>query len=147
VLSGTGVAADSGPAGAEGAAGIAGSQGSGGPQGPQGPAGARGPAGQIRLITCRTVTSVIHAHRVAHRKCTTRILSGTATFTAAQASARLVRGRTVYATGSAWLDRLVLYSRRPIGPGSYTLELRRSDGRRSITTRRRITVGTPIAVG
>ena len=72
--------------------------------------------------------------------CTTRLITGTATFTTTPARATLARGRTVYATGSARLGRLTLHARRTVRPGPYTLILRRGDGRRSVTTQRKITL-------
>ena len=150
VLSGTGVAANSGPAGPQGATGAAGATGATGPQGPAGPVGATGPAGprgtpgQIRLVSCKQVTKTIRVHghkRTVHRRtCTTRVISGTATFTTTIARARLVRGAVLYATGSARLDQLTLHARRVIRPGRYTLILSHPDGQRSITTHHTITI-------
>ncbi|MGH2872008.1 MAG: hypothetical protein ACRDL5_06050, partial [Solirubrobacteraceae bacterium] len=112
-----------------------------GPRGPQGPAGA---PGQIRLVSCQTITKTVkvHGHKRKRklRKCTTRLIAASATFTTTAARATLTRGRVVYAVGSARLDRLMLRTRRAIPPGRYTLTLRHRDGRRWITTRRTITI-------
>lgn len=155
VLSGTGVAANSGPAGSPGAtgwpgtAGPAGPQGNTGPAGPsgpagpagsEGPAGPPGPTGHIRLVSCKTVTARAHGRAVKRRKCTTKVIAGSATFTTTAARASLTRGQVVYASGRAWLDRLVLHARRRVPAGRYTLILRRQAGRRSITTRQPIVI-------
>jgi len=87
-------------------------------------------------VSCKTIT--VDGHR--RRKCTTRLITGTATFTTTAARARLLRGRVIYATGSARLNRLTLHARRAITPARYTLILRRRHGHRWITTRRTITL-------
>ncbi len=132
-LSGSGVAPNSGPAGAQG------------PTGAPGPIGPRGPAGKIRLVTCKTVTKTVkrhgRKHKVHRRKCHTRLVRGTITFTTTAARATLVRGRVVYATGSARLNRLTLRTRRRVRPGRYTLVLRHRDGHHHwIATRHTITI-------
>ena len=92
-LAGTGVTANSGPTGPQGHVG------------PPGPTGPQGPAGQIKLVSCKTVTKKIKRHgrprTVTQHMCTTRPTSGTATFTTSGAgvSARLSRGGVLYATG------------------------------------------------
>jgi hypothetical protein len=148
-LSGTGVPANSGPTGPTGPAGPTGSLGSSGPAGlpgsggPQGPAGGQGPAGpqgapgQIMLVSCTKAKKKVKGHRVTRRKCTTKLISGVATFTTTQTAARLTRGRIVYATGSAWLYDVTLDARRPVSPGRYTLALRRGGD----TTRLPVVIG------
>jgi hypothetical protein len=81
-LTGTGVAANSGPAGANGSNG---SNGSNGATGAQGPAGK---GGQVELVTCtiktRTVFKKIHGKRKrvkVHKKvCTTKLVTGPVKF-------------------------------------------------------------------
>ena len=101
-------------------------------------------AGQIELVSCQTVTATVKTRgkkrTVTRRTCTTKLVSGTVTFAATQASARLTRGGALYATGTANQIRLVLHTRRPVHPGRYTLILRHRDGRRTITNRRQITI-------
>jgi Kelch motif len=100
--------------------------------------GAIGPAGTIELISCRTVTVMGSTHR--RRRCSTRTVPSTATFTSTPARATLVRGGVVFATGTARLTRLVLHTRRRVRPGVYTLILKRRSGRHTITIRRKITI-------
>ena len=68
------------------------------------------------------------------------LISGTAMFTTTAARATLLRGRLVYATGRARLYQLTLHAHRPVHRGRYTLILHHRDGRRTITTRRTITI-------
>jgi hypothetical protein len=138
VLSGTGVAANSGPPGPLGPAG---------PQGPAGPRGATGPrglAGEIRLVSCTSITQTITVggkkRSVKRQKCTTRLITGTATFTTTSARATLIHGQAVYATGRAWLNHLSLRTRRPVRAGRYTLILSRRVGHRWIDRRQQITI-------
>ena len=142
-LSGTG-AATTGVGGSEppvtGPQGPPGPIGPAGPAGPAGPKGARGPAGkpgQIRLVTC---TRVVKHHKKPVRVCKTKVISGTATFTATPAKAKLTRGHRVYATGTALYAQLNLRARRAIHPGRYTLTLTRHDGHRVIRTSKTITI-------
>ncbi|MDA8069937.1 MAG: choice-of-anchor D domain-containing protein, partial [Actinomycetota bacterium] len=144
-LSGTGVAANSGPAGPAGLTGSTGPAGPAGPAGKTGPTGKTGPAGRIELVTCRAVTITVtrdgKKHRISRRKCTTRLVSGRITFTTAQARAMLARSGVVYATGMADRTRLVLHARRAIHPGRYTLIRRYRHGRRWVTSRQEVTIG------
>jgi hypothetical protein len=130
-LMGVGVAAASGPPGATGPTG---------PAGPRGATGPRGPAGEIRLVTCTPVrvTVLVHGHKrsVTRQRCTTRVITGTATFTTTAATATLLHGQAVYATGRAWLGEVTLHARRPIHAGRYTLVLTRRVGHRWVVTRR-----------
>jgi Collagen triple helix repeat (20 copies)/Kelch motif len=129
-LSGTGVAANSGPtgpagptgptgpAGSNGSTGSTGLAGSTGAVGTKGETGAQGPlgltgaqgllgptgsAGQIELVTCKPATTGKGKHKKTLLKCTTKLTSSPVKFTTAVASslAVLSRGRVIYATGSA----------------------------------------------
>jgi hypothetical protein len=106
-----------------------------GPTGLQGPIGARGPTGkngQIRLVTCKVITR----HHKKRKTCTTRTITGTATFTTAIARATLTRNGIVYATGTATRTRLTLHATRPVPPARYTLLLTHDVGHRKLSTRR-----------
>lgn len=89
----TAVFLKSGATGAEGPAGAT------GPTGRQGPAGPQGPAGQIELVTCKRKNGKQH--------CTTKLVSGSVSFTTGLSVARatLSRRGVVYATGTAHLAR------------------------------------------
>jgi predicted MFS family arabinose efflux permease len=149
-LSGTGVAPNSGPAGPQGptgqpgATGPQGATGAPGAPGAQGATGPQGAAGQLRLVSCVTTNSTVKVNgtprQVKHTKCTTHLVTGTATFTTTSAQATLTRGPVTYATGVSRLGRLVLHARRQIRPGRYTLLLSRREGRRSLSTRQEITI-------
>ena len=115
--------------------------GPGGPAGPRGAAGPRGRPGRVRLVTCRTITVKAHGHRVKRRRCKTRLIGGTATFTVpAGARAALTRRHLLYATGTARDARLVLRARRRVTAGRYTLTLRYRRHGHPITTRTPITM-------
>ena len=128
-LTGTAGSLPQGPAGSNGSNGTNGTDGSSGSIGPQGPqglqgqTGPRGPAGQVELVTC---TPVKHGKKTVN-KCTTRVVSGTVSFTTTAADrASIARGSTVYATGELVSRRhgrtqLLLYPRRALRPGSYML--------------------------
>jgi virginiamycin B lyase len=91
---------------------------------PQGPAGPRGPAGQVRLVTCRVVKK--------HRRCKTRVVHGSVTFTTAgRAKATLTRRGILYAKGTARGARVALRARRPVRAGRYTLRV----GRETVAVR------------
>jgi hypothetical protein len=130
-LSGAGVPANAGPAGLTGATGETGGTG------PRGPAGQ---PGEIRLVTCRTVTVVRRGKKVKGQTCTTKTISGTASFTAARARAALERGRVIYAMGTASTNRLILRAVRAVRPGRYTLVLTRTLGHRRVMMRQPITI-------
>jgi hypothetical protein len=128
-LSGTGIAANSGPAGPAGPSGPAGPTGPSGPTGatgPVGPAGASGQAGidgtngtngmdgtngmqgspgQVELVTCQSVTTGKGKgkRRKTIQKCTTKLTSSPINFTATETrvAAVLSRENVVYATGIA----------------------------------------------
>ncbi len=113
------------------------------PAGPAGPAGEAGAAGaaaaappaatkaELRVSVCRTVK--------AHRRCATRRVIG-ATLPGSAASASLIRGAVVYATGSVRAGRLVLSARRAVPAGSYTLKLRYRRAGRWTTARQAISI-------
>jgi hypothetical protein len=107
-----------GAPGKEGAAGKVGAQG---PTGPAGPAGEQGPAGKVELVTCTKVKG--------KRRCTTKLVSGTAEFTTIgpAAQARLTRHGVTYGAGTARTSRgrlsLRLTPLRSLRPGKYTLTL------------------------
>ena len=129
-LSGTGVAANSGPAGPTGATGQTGATGPSGPPGATGPTGVagstgatgqagingtngangtdgtngtQGPAGQIELVTCKSVTTGKGKHRKTVQKCATKLTSSPITFTTTETRvvAVLSHEHIVYATGVA----------------------------------------------
>jgi Collagen triple helix repeat (20 copies)/FG-GAP repeat len=143
VLSGTGVAPNSGPPGPTGAtgpqgpAGPTGSTGSTGAQGPAGPTGSQGPAGnngEVELVICKPVRTEKGKHKKTSEKCTITSRSSPVTITTAGASidAVLSRGGVVYATGSATSSgkqtKLLLTPHQNVGGGIYTLTL--THGRR-----------------
>jgi sugar lactone lactonase YvrE len=143
-LSGTGGQLPQGAAGAPGAAGPPGPVGPKGPagqSGPSGPTGARGPAGpagQIELVTCESVT--VHGRRDRadrrERRCQAHLIAGPVNFTTTEwLRATLIRRGVVYGAVVHSHDgrRLVLYVRRRLVPGRYTLTL--TAGHRHITTR------------
>jgi hypothetical protein len=106
-----------------------------GPTGPRGPTGSQGPAGkngQIRLVTCTITTR----HHKKHKRCTTRTITGTATFTTSTAHATLARNGIVYATGTATRTRLTLHATRRVPAARYTLILTQRIGHRRMITRR-----------
>jgi virginiamycin B lyase len=140
-LSGTGGPLPAGTSGATGATGPAGPQGPSGPAGPTGPkgsTGARGPAGpsgQIELVTCEIVTVHDRGER-RERRCQAHLLTGPVNFTTTERPrATLTRRGVVYAATihSRQRQRLVLYVRRRLAPGRYTLTL--TAAHRQITVR------------
>jgi hypothetical protein len=94
-----------------------------GPAGATGATGAAGKAGEIQLVTCKTVTVSKNGKRVKQQKCTTKTITGTASFTTASAHATLERGSVAYATGMAHAGRVTLHAGRAIRRGRYTLIL------------------------
>jgi hypothetical protein len=128
-----GSAAAPGSTGATGPAGLQGPTGATGPVGPQGPAGKNG---EVELVTCATVTKTVtrklHGKqkkvKVTSHVCSTKMVSGPATFTSASIDrAAISRLGFVYATGTALRDgdrtRLILSRESRLGPGLYTLTL------------------------
>jgi hypothetical protein len=128
-LSGTGVAANSGPAG------------------PAGAAGAPGSAGEIELVTCKSVKKKVKGKEKTVQKCTTQLTSSPMSFTATTASASVSRAGRVYATGSLADGKLRLHATRQLRPGHYTLRLTTGSGETKHTTRQSLTVGETITIG
>ena len=128
-----------GPAGATGQAGAAGADGASGPAGPSGadgapgPAGAQGAPGQVRLVTCSVVKARKGGRPSKRRRCTTRLITGTATFTGTT-RASLTRRGVLYATGTAGRAGLRLHATRRLSARRYTLTLIYRSGGRRITT-------------
>jgi hypothetical protein len=141
-LSGTGVAANQGPAGPAGPTGPAGQTGATGASGAAGPIGAtgqagvdgangatgpQGPAGKVELVICKPITTGAGKHGKTVEKCTTKLTSSPVSFTTTgmQDTVMLSRNGILYATGLAIRSgnrtRLLLSPRRHIGKGSYTL--------------------------
>ncbi len=126
-LSGTGVAANSGPTGAAGPAGASGPAGATGATGPAGPKGA---AGQVDLVTCTTSTKTVNHKPKKVTKCTSRQVSSPATFTSdSEVRASLGRRGYVYATGTVSGGRVLLRATRALAAGRYTLTLVSGRGR------------------
>ena len=143
-LQGTAGALPQGPVGATGPSGVigpAGATGATGATGTPGPAGARGEPGRVRLVSCRTVTVKVGGRKVKRRRCSTRLISGTATFTTtATARASLRRRGVLYATGTVSRARLPLHANRRVAAGRYTLTLTYRRAGHRITTRTPITI-------
>jgi streptogramin lyase len=119
------IAQNSGPTGNAGPSGTMGATGLTGATGSTGPPGAQGPARKIELVTCTTVMKKVNGKTHKQTNCTTRLITGPATFnTTDTGAAVLLRGRRVYATGSAIRSgrttKLQLAARE-IGQGVYTL--------------------------
>jgi virginiamycin B lyase len=143
-LSGTGGNLPQGPQGLQGSQGPPGTMGTQGPTGAQGPAG---PAGKVELVSCTTVTKNVKGHRRKVKQCTTKLVSGTVTFTttAGDPQATLSRGPVVYGTGArVGLGQgrfgLLLVAKRRLTPGHYVLTQRTRQGQRWITTRSQIQI-------
>jgi collagen type I alpha len=148
----SGAAGAQGPSGAQGAPGAQGTPGVAGARGPQGATGRRGArgirgaTGEIRLVSCASTAVGARGHGSSHgpavrMRCTSQLerdpvsLPGVAT-----ASASLARAGQLYATGELTTGRLVLYSRRTLAPGSYTLTLRWRSGAVTHTAHRQFEV-------
>jgi virginiamycin B lyase len=131
-----------GPAGPTGATGPAGPTG---PPGPTGPQGAQGPSGNVLLVTCKTVTKTVKRHgkhhKVNRRKCSTKVISGAATFTTTNAHASLSRRGVLYANGRLTSAGLTLHAVRRVPAGHYTLTLTWRERRQLITSRQEIRIG------
>ncbi len=130
------ISQNSGPGGPAGTDGSSGAQG---PAGTDGATGAQGPAGKVELVTCTPFTTGKGKHKKTVQKCTSMLTSSPVKFTTAGTAiaAVLLRGKLLYATGSA-IDsgkrtELLLSPRRTITKGSYTLRLTRGRARRSET--------------
>ena len=135
-LTATGLAAAPGPAGAQGPQGSPGidAKGAPGPAGPAGATGARGPAGRDAKVTCKAAKAKKGKVKVT---CSVRLVRS------ARVVARLTRGRTVYASGSARDSGSVrLRARRAVPAGRYRLTTASTDRAGTVTIRRAIvTVG------
>jgi hypothetical protein len=121
-----GAAGANGAQGAPGPVGTQGPAGPLGPAGPAGPAGKEGPPGKVQIVTC---TGKGHKKR-----CATKTVSGTVTFTTSSAHAMLSRRGVVYAAGTAsrrahGFLSLRLISLRKLKPGRYMLTLISGSGR------------------
>jgi hypothetical protein len=164
VLSGAGVAGNSGPTGTGGATGASGSTGptggsgvtgatgsSGvtgvdGPTGPQGVTGEQGPAGTSEVLTCVVVKKSRTGGKRRLRKCTARLVSGllTSTVNPTATKATLSRHGRVVATGTLRrrdghaafeFDTSLALSRGP-----YNLTITRGTGAQVTSTNERITL-------
>ena len=130
--------------------------GTGGSPAAQGPTGAgrrerrqrsggRAGQGPPRHLPCgkKTVIRKHHRVRVTKQKCTTKTVSGSASFTTTGASehATISRAGVVFARGAATPSgALVLRALRPIAPGRYLLTLRLARGGRASTIRMTATI-------
>jgi hypothetical protein len=152
-LSGNGTpSAVTGQVGPAGPQGPIGSTGPGGATGATGPQGLPGKNGQIELVTCKSVTSLVrrHGHKVklTHQQCSARLVSGPVKFVTSGKSSRasVERGGVVYATGRFAPQRhggleLVLVQRRTLSRGRYVLTLRSQRAGKSTTRRIAMSIG------
>jgi hypothetical protein len=146
-LTGTGVAASTGPIGSNetkgetgpaGPAGPQGSAGSTGPTGSTGPAGKEGPAGKIEIVTC--------TKKDGKQTCTTKLVTGPVKFTTTASAVRatLSRKRRVVATGTVHMvdGHVQFVSNDPLilPRGRYTLTITHKTGRHITETRQAITI-------
>ncbi len=146
-LTGTGVAANSGPPGNNGTQGETGPTGAAGPQGSIGPAGPvgqpgpegkEGPAGKVEIVTC--------TKKGGKQTCTTKLVTGPVKFTAAASAARatLSRHGKVFATGSVrTVNGHIEFLSSKLGVlrrGRYTLTITRKTGRHITETREAIII-------
>jgi hypothetical protein len=104
-LSGTGVAAASGPAG------------------PQGPAGARGPAGKPAKQKPAAAAAAAQVPRVRCAGTKRRVTCTGLTARYGKGRVRLIRNGVVFATGTIRNGRLTLSARRPLSTRRYTLSV------------------------
>jgi hypothetical protein len=121
----TGRAGDDGARGDAGPAGANGADGAKGAKGDKGDTGAQGPAGKSsRCVVLRSAggKQKIKCSQIAPRR--------------AVVSARLTRGRTVYASGRG----STLRSRRAVTPGRYVLTVVTSQNGRRVVTRTKVTI-------
>ena len=89
----------------------------------------------------KTTTARGKKRKVKRRKCTTTLITGTATFTTAgTARASLTRNGVLFPTGTASRGRAVLRVRRPLRHGRYTLTIR------SVKHGHRVSTRTPITI-
>ena len=118
-----------GPGGAQGTPGSAGPHGA---SGLRGASGRRGATGAIRLVSCISTAVGARGHGplrgpAVRTECTNQLERDPMSLPAS-ASASLARAGQLYATGKLAAGRLVLYSRRALAPGGYTLTLRWRSG-------------------
>jgi hypothetical protein len=121
-----GSAGQNGAQGSAGSSGLAGAVGAAGPGGPAGPAGKEGPPGKVQVVTCTKVGK--------KKKCTTKTVSGTVSFSASTERATLSRHGLVYARGAATSGahgglRLRVMALHELHAGRYTLTLTSGSGR------------------
>jgi hypothetical protein len=117
---GPGPAGQDGAAGQNGATGPAGANGHDGATGPAGPAGPAGPRGRDASVTCKLKKPKGGKSKVV---CTVSLASAKGS----RATARLTRGRRLYARGAARIRSatsvISLRATRPLTPGRYRLTL------------------------
>ena len=108
-----------GPAGQNGSNGANGSNGTNGAAGAQGPKGDQGQPGNTPHVVCHVT---VHGRKIT----VTCVQTNGARDARAsrRASARITRGRTVFASGSGPVRRFSLAIRRPLRHGFYLLEVR-----------------------
>jgi hypothetical protein len=97
-----------------------------------------GGAGQIRLLTCKPVTT-----RSSTRHCTTQLLIVGAKFTTNE-RAVITYVNVVYATGSTRNGQLIMRTIRRLTPGTYILGLKHLTNKHWITTRYEIVIHATI---
>jgi hypothetical protein len=133
----TGAAGAGGAKGDTGAPGAKGDTGAAGAKGDTGATGPAGPQGTIRIVTCTTQTKTVKKRRVTSRKCTTKTVAGSVSFTTTRvARAALTRRGVLYASGTASRAGGVrLRGARALRAGRYTLTLSYRVGARKIVTR------------
>jgi hypothetical protein len=87
------------------------------------------------LVTCEIVTVHDRGER-RERRCQAHLLTGPVNFTTARARATLTRRGVAYAAAihSRERQRLVLYVRRRLAPGRYTLTLTAAHRRIAVRT-------------
>jgi hypothetical protein len=95
----------------------------------------------VELVTCTGTTKTIKGKTQPVKRCTVKLLTGPAKFTAAGADrATLTRGGRVYATGQVVHGRLVLHQATRLRRGRYVLTIRTRAGGRWTTNRQLITI-------
>jgi hypothetical protein len=115
-----------------------GSTGPAGSAGPTGPTGPPGPAGKIELVTCKKVRG--------KQKCTTKVVSGTISFTTASDAlkATLSRHGRLTATGTVRSvdghTEFVSNDSGVLSSGRYMLTITRKTGGHITTTHQTITI-------
>jgi hypothetical protein len=151
-------AANSGPRGADGPQGVPGTAGTPGSDGGSGPAGQTGATGQTgpagpqgrpgrdATVTCKTAKGKPKRGKV-RVVCTVKLAAASR----ARVTARLVRGATVFASGSGSSRRgvaaVALHERRALRPGRYTLIVTAGAGSARTSTRQSVTVGASGKLG